>query len=168
MKTITRFLTLPAVILAAASLNAATVNVTAEDADKLRDIRLSHSSEEKSLPIVLDELREGLERSAKRYLAEGQTLDIHFTEIDLAGEFEPWRSGPEYDVRMVKDIYIPRLEFTYKITAADGSVVAEGEESLQDTAFMMRASSSLERKVTHYETPMLNDWLRKHRKTGKG
>jgi hypothetical protein len=168
MKKLTRLLALPAVILAAASLNAATVTVTAEDADKLADIRLSGSSEEKSLPIVLDGLRESLTRSAKRYLAEDQSLDIHFTEIDLAGEFEPWRTGPEYDVRWVKDIYIPRLEFTYKITGASGAVVAEGEESLRDTAFMMRATSALERRVTYYENQMLHDWLRKFRKSEKG
>jgi hypothetical protein len=167
MKPITRLLTLPAVILAAASLNAATVNVTAEDAEKLADIRLSHSSEEKSLAVVLDELREGLNRSAKRYLAEGATLDIHFTDIDLAGEFEPWRTGPQYDVRWVKEIYIPRLEFTYKLTGADGSVVAEGKESLRDTAFMMRANTALDRKVTHYESQMLSDWMRKFRKGEK-
>lgn len=168
MKPITRLLTLPAFILAAASLNAATVNVTAEDAEKLTDIRLSHSSEDRSLPVVLDELRDGLTRSAKRYLGEGATLDIHFTDIDLAGEFEPWRSGAQYDVRWVKEIYLPRLEFTYKITGADGKVVAEGEETLRDTAFMMRANTSLDRKITHYETQMLNDWLRKFRKSEKG
>lgn len=168
MKPITRLLTLPAFILAAAGLSAATVNVTAEDAEKLADIRLSGASEEKSLPVVLDELREGLERSAKRFLAEDATLDIHFTEIDLAGEFEPWRTGPQHDVRWVRDIYIPRLEFTYKITGADGSVVAEGEETLRDMAFMMRANTALDRKVTHYETQMLNDWMRKFRTKAKG
>lgn len=168
MKPIIRLLLLLAAITVAASLNAATaavtVNVTSEKAEKLSDVRLSQTSEEKSLLIVLDDFREGLQRSAKRFLAEGQTLDIHFTDINLAGEFEPWRMGPQYDVRWVKDIYVPRLEFTYKITGADGAVVAEGEEVLMDTAFMMRATATFDRsRPTFYEMPMLNDWLRQFR-----
>lgn len=168
MKPLIRLMALPAVIFAVASLNAVTVNVTAEDAEKHRDIRLTHATEEKSLDIVLDELRQGLERSAKRYLAEGQTLDIHFTNIDLAGEFEPWRTGPAYDIRWVKDIYIPRLDFTFNLTDADGTVVAEGEESLRDMAFMLRASTNFLRGVTYYENHMLNDWMRQFRKSNKG
>lgn len=168
MKPLTRLLTLPVFILAAASLNAATVNVTAEDAEKHRDIRLTQTTEEKSLEIVLDQLRDGLKRSAKRYLADGQTLDIHFTDIDLAGEFEPWRTGSQYDIRWVREIYIPRLEFTFKLTDADGTVVAEGEESLRDMAFMMRTNTNFSRGSTYYEDRMLNDWLRQFRKSDKG
>lgn len=168
MKPIIRLLILPVAISVAASLNAATVNVTSEAADELTDIRLSSTSEEKSLLIVLDQLKDSLTRSAKRYLAEDQTLDIHFTDINLAGEFEPWRTGAQYDIRWVREIYIPRLEFTFKITGADGAVVAEGSENLSDTAFMMRASATLDRsKATFYEGPMLNDWMRQFRKKEK-
>jgi hypothetical protein len=167
MKTLTRLLTLPVLILAAAGLSAATVNVTAEDAEKHRDIRISNMSEEASLEVVLDQIRDGLSRSAKRYLAKGQTLDIHFTDIDLAGEFEPWRAGPQYDIRWVKDIYIPRLDFTFKLTNADGTVVAEGEEKLRDMAFMMRANNIRIQNSAYYEVQMLNDWMRKFRKSDK-
>ena len=39
---------------------------------------------------------------------EGDKLTITFTDIDLAGDFEPWR-GPQWDeVRIVKAIYPPR------------------------------------------------------------
>jgi hypothetical protein len=168
MKSILRLLVLPAAIAVATTLNAATIKLTSVEAKELSDIRLSHASEEASLEAVLNELTEDLTRVAKRYLAEDQTLEIHFTNIDLAGEFEPWRSGSQQDVRIVKSIYIPRLEFTYKLTGADGAVVAEGKERLSDMSFQDRLSTTSERSdPTYYEREMLEDWMRKFRNKEK-
>jgi hypothetical protein len=168
MKTIIRFLSLPAAIAVATALNAATVNLSSVEAEELSDIRLSNMSEEASLDAVLGGLRKDLNRVAKRYLAEDQTLEIHFTNIDLAGEFEPWRSGSQQDVRIVKSIYIPRLEFTYTLTGADGAVVAEGKERLSDMSFQDRLSTTGERsEPTYYEREMLEDWMRKLRNKQK-
>lgn len=165
MKTAFRLLMLSAMFPIAATLNAAKVNVTSVDADKLTDINVSGASAKASLAVVLDDFREHLNRTAKRYLADDQTLDIHFTDIDLAGEMEPWRNPPLNDVRWVKDIYLPRLKFDYKITNADGSVAAEGSENLSDMAFQMTSGPSIDRSITKYESRMLADWLRQFRVT---
>ncbi|HUG10770.1 MAG TPA: DUF3016 domain-containing protein [Opitutaceae bacterium] len=168
MKSIIRLLALPVAIAVATTLNAATIKLSSVEAEKLSDIRLSHAGEEASLKAVLSELGKDLNRVAKRYLAEDQTLEIHFTNIDLAGEFEPWRSGNQQDVRIVKSIYIPRLEFTYTLTGADGTIVAEGSERLSDMSFQDRLSTSSERsKSTFYEREMLEDWMRTLRKQVK-
>jgi len=163
MKTMIRLLTLAAVLPAAVVLNAAKINVSSEPADKMTDVRIAHTSDKESLSIVLDQIRKGLQRDANRFLAADQTLDIHFNDIDLAGDFEPWHRVPWDEIRWVRDFYIPRLKFDYKITNADGSVLAEGKENLVDPAFQMTGSMTLDRNETHYERQMLTDWLRQFR-----
>ena len=45
----------------------------------------------------------------------GLALEIQVTNIDLAGEFEPWR-GPQFDrIRIMRDIYAPRFELTFRL-----------------------------------------------------
>jgi len=162
MKILIRLFAVSAALTLVANLHAATVTVTSNDADTLSDVRLGSTSEETSLEIVLDEFREHLNRIAKRYLTEGQTLEINFTDIDLAGEFEPWRSMQYQDVRWVKDIYIPRLKFDYKLTGADGEVIAEGSENLTDMSFLWHVRS-LDQSSVRYEKEILTTWMRRFR-----
>jgi hypothetical protein len=167
MKTLIRLLMLPALIPVAATLNAATVKVTvtSEPADKMTDVRIANSNEEDSLKVILDQFKESLQRDAKRFLAADQTLDVHFTDIDLAGEFEPWHGLQANDIRWVRDIYIPRLKFDYKITNADGTIAAEGKANLTDPAFQMRTNIDKIDRTTAYERLMLTDWMRTFRQT---
>ena len=167
MRPIIRLLLLPAVITVTASLNAATVKVTSEPADKLTDVRLAHSDEEDSLKVVLDQLTQGIQRDANRFLADDQSLAIHFTDIDLAGQFEPWHGIPMDDIRWIREIYIPRLKFDYKITNADGSIVTEGKADLTDPAFQMRTTMNEINQTTVYERRMITDWMRQFRNKDK-
>ncbi len=165
MKTTTLLFTLLAALVFAAALNAATVVVTANDPAKFSDVRLSSTNEEDSLEIILDEFRAHLTTLAKRYLTEGQTLEINFTDINLAGEFEHWHSMLYHDIRWVRDIYVPRLEFDFKLTGADGSVISEGSENLTDLAFLWNVRS-IDRSITHYEKQILSTWMRGLRNKG--
>ncbi|MSU45818.1 MAG: DUF3016 domain-containing protein [Lacunisphaera sp.] len=62
---------------------------------------------------VLAQLKEHILLIAPRYLAQGQQLEISVTNVDLAGEFEPWR-GMDFDrIRMVREIYPPRMELNF-------------------------------------------------------
>src|SRR5690348_8532907 len=56
----------------------------------------------------LEQLKDYLVDRANVYIPEGQKLEVTITDVDLAGEVEPWR-GPRFqDTRIVKDIYSPR------------------------------------------------------------
>ena len=167
MKPIIRLLLFPAVIAVTASLNAATVKVTSEPAEKLTDIRLSHSDEEDSLKVVLRQLTEGIQRDANRFLADDQSLAIHFTDIDLAGAFEPWHGFDMNDIRWIREVYLPRLKFDYKITNADGSIAGEGKADLVDSAFQMRTNINQIDQTTVYERRMITDWMRQFQNKDK-
>lgn len=108
---------------------------------------------------VLGELRTHLVKEANRLLAQGQVLTIKVLDIDLAGEFEPWRVPQWTDVRVVKDLYMPRIKLAFKLVGADGRVIKEGERDLRDLAFMMKLSINRD-DPRRYEKELLDDWLR--------
>jgi len=107
----------------------------------------------------LDDLANHLRYRAERILPQDQHLKVTFTNVQLAGSYEPWR-GPRWDdVRIVKDIYSPRIDLTFTLTDASGSVVKEGERKLRDPAFMQRGILN-QNDPLRYEKRMLDDWLR--------
>lgn len=162
MKTLIRSILPICAVALAASTNAATVVVTATEPDRFTDARLAHMTEDASIEVLLKEFKKHLEQLSERYLADDQTVEINFTDIDLAGAFEPWRSGQFHDVRWVREIYIPRLAFEYKFIAPDGTVQAEGTEKLTDPSFQWTLSR-FDDSPMRYEKEMLSRWIRQFR-----
>jgi|EndMetStandDraft_4_1072995.scaffolds.fasta_scaffold790040_1 hypothetical protein len=136
------------------------VDVTFVDRDKFTDARDGYMGTDRGRDDVLERLKDHLTEKGAKVLQAGQKLAISITEVDLAGEFEPWRGSQWSDVRIVKEIYPPRINLTYKLTAADGSVVKEGKRELRDTAFMMKITGGFRDDSLRYEKEMLDDWLR--------
>lgn len=147
---------------------ASRTTVNFEHPEKYADVRETFSDNDNSegaehyLPLI----REHLQKEADRRLADGQQLTITFTDIDLAGDFEPWRGVRANDIRIIKDIYVPRMEFSYKLTDASGQVVKEGKKKLTDLAYQMRMSG-FPSDTLRYEKEMLNDWLKQELPTRK-
>jgi hypothetical protein len=108
----------------------------------------------------LDQIRDHLLEQAKYYVPENHTLHVTFTDIDMAGDFEPWR-GPRFDdIRIVKDIYPPRIALTFRLTDAEGKVVKEGKRELRDLGFLMKITMGFRDDTVRHEKALLDDWLR--------
>lgn len=173
MKTITRLTVVLFGLVAPLALNAAPATkaparteVIFEQPDKFTDVKDGDFGTEKGRDAILDQLREFMVERAEKILPVGQKLVVTFTDIDLAGEYEPWR-GPQFsDVRIVKSIYPPRFNFSYKLTDAAGKVVKEGKEQLRDLAFDMRLTMDRQDPL-RYEKDILKDWLRDVTRTPK-
>lgn len=105
----------------------------------------------------LDELGKHLTRKATPLLTPGQRLDVQITEVDMAGRFEPWRSRLA-DVRIVRDVYPPRIDLNFKLAAADGSIIREGKRQLRNPAFLMGLQFYPDDPL-RYEKKLLDDWL---------
>jgi len=151
----------PAAMLATETVNPAPVSVvvTFDHPENFADVKDGFLPTEKGRDGILAQIRVFLESQAKSYLRSGQKLEVKFTDIDLAGEFEP-QLGPRFhDVRIVKDIYRPRLQFEFKLTGADGKVITEGKRDLMDLAFMMRSAFPPSDNL-RFEKDILSDWLR--------
>ncbi len=108
----------------------------------------------------LDSLRDHLLQQAKYFVPAGHRLSVTFTDIDMAGDFEPWR-GPWFsDVRIVKDLYPPRLELSFKLTDAAGNIVKQGKRERRDLAFLMKITMAFRDDPMRHEKGLVDDWLR--------
>jgi hypothetical protein len=108
----------------------------------------------------LDQIRDYVIDQSKYYVPDGWHLSVTFTDIDMAGDFEPWR-GPQFDdIRIVKDIYPPRINLTFQLVDPEGHVVKEGKRELKDLAFMMKINMSFRDDPVRHEKALLDDWFR--------
>jgi hypothetical protein len=106
-------------------------------------------------------LAEYLMQRADSLLPPGQQLQVTIDDVKLAGSFEPWRVRPNLeDARILKDIYPPRMDLHYKLLAADGSTIREGNGKLRDMAYLQRAMTASTDPL-RYDKRMIGDWLRR-------
>lgn len=159
--TLSRYL--PAVVLFCSSAWAADaasrVEVAFDHPEKFKDVRESSMQSDKDRDHLLGQIQSYVEEQAQRLVAPDQKLTITFTEIDMAGDFEPWR-GPQWsDIRVVKDIYPPRIDLSYKLTDGSGAVLREGTAQLRDLMFTSRMTMDRNDPL-RIEKDLLRDWLR--------
>lgn len=135
------------------------VSVTWTDPAQFTELRFSGNRWEAQRGTWVTDLARYLQTEAAKKLAPGQTMQITITDISRAGHYEPTTNIRMNDIRIVKDIYPPRMTLNFKILGPDGAMVAEGERKLVDHAFLMNASLS-NNDLLRYEKRMIDDWLR--------
>jgi len=129
--------------------------------DKYTDIKDAFTSTEKGEKGNLDILGNYIVELANHLIPDGYKLTMVFTDVDLAGDFEPWRGPQADDIRIIKDIYPPDYKFTWKVTGPAGQVVKQGNEDYRDIDFQMHFSID-------YTTPLKDDkaefqnWMDEH------
>lgn len=148
-----------AAIAATPDKASAPVQVTFNAPEKFTDVREDYMGSDRGRDALLDQLKEHLVTQGSKYLAQGQRLEIAVTDVDLAGDFEPWRGMNFQDVRMVKDIYPPRVTLDFKLLDAEGKVVSEGKRQLSDLGYLMTVALSTSDPL-RYDKEMLSNWLR--------
>lgn len=136
------------------------VQVDWTDPAQFSDLRYSRNRWEAQRGNWVNQLAEYFQDATARQLPEGERLQLTITDIKRAGEYEPWRGARSQDIRIVRDIYPPRLSFRYTRTAADGTVIDQGEEKLVDMGFMMGPTPMNSSDPLRYEKRMIDDWVR--------
>ena len=127
--------------------------------EKYSDVRDAYTSSTMGEKAVLDQIRDFILLRSEKYVPAGQKLTVTFTDIDLAGDFEPWRGPQGMDIRIVKDVYPPRMDLEFKVTGADGTVLLEGKRQLRDLTFMGKITNN-PRDALRYEKNLLEDWFK--------
>lgn len=138
-----------------------TVKVSWSDPAQFSDIRYSGNRWEAARGDWVEDLAGYFQKIASKRLPEGQRMQVTITDIKRAGNYEPWHGPRMDDVRIVKDIYPPRMSFTWVRTDAQGEVIGQGEEKLMDTAFLMNNAAFNDNDPLRYEKRMIDDWLRR-------
>lgn len=127
--------------------------------EKFTDVKDGSFGTEKGRDGILRELRDYIVERAEKALPPGQKLSVTFLDVDLAGDYEPWRGPRLDDVRIVKDIYPPRFKLAFRVLNEAGDTVKEGERKLSDLSFMSRLTINRQDHL-RYEKEILNDWIR--------
>lgn len=141
------------------------VSVAWTDPAQFSEIKYSGNRWESECGTWVTQLATYLRDQAGQRLAPGQTLDITISDIARAGRYEPTVRPGMNDIRIVKDLYPPRMTLSFTLKGADGQVVAEGERKLVDHAFLMGTQINNTDNL-RYEKQLIDDWLRKEFRSG--
>ena len=101
-----------------------------------------------------------LAESAGNQLAVGERLDVRFTDIRRAGDYEPWRGAQMDHVRIMRDIHWPRMTLEFSHFDATGNLLAQGERSLADPSYLSSSARARSHDPLRYEKAMIDRWLR--------
>ncbi|SHH82052.1 DUF3016 domain-containing protein [Pollutimonas bauzanensis] len=148
----------PATQAPAQSTAGAPVTVQFVNPSGLAEVRNNPQQGDSYNKAWMDALSRHLEQRAPRYLAPDTHLLVQFTEIKLAGDYEPWRRAALDNVRIVRDIYPPRIDLNYQLTGSKGQTLKQGSSKLRDPAFLMQVRGYPSDPL-RYEKSMLDDWL---------
>lgn len=132
------------------------VDVVFFEPKKFTDVR-DHALGNYEGTSYLDQLRDYLVARARSFVPEGGTLEVTFTDVDMAGDFEPWRGFRWSEIRVVKEIYPARLQLAFRLTDATGEVVKQGKRDLRGLSLM---SAGFADDSLRHEKALLDDWLR--------
>jgi hypothetical protein len=144
---------------ASASAAAPVVEITFDHPEQFTDVKDADAPTERGRDEILGRIRAYLISQARIWLPAGDRLALTFTDIDLAGDFEPWHGSAWDEVRVVKAIYPPGFKFSYTVTDASGRTLRSGTEDIRDLAFQQRITIDSSDPL-HYEKDVLSDWMR--------
>lgn len=136
------------------------VTVTWSDPADFSDRRENPGFRRDRPELWLGQLAQHLQRRADRALPAGERLSVTFTDIKRAGTYEPWRGPLWDDVRIVKDLYPPRIDLHFTLTDANGAELAGGDRTLRDPAFLSR-DVPVHDDPLRFEKRLLDDWVRR-------
>ena len=149
----------------ATSLPAAEVKLEWEDPKTFSDMEEDGFYSEKLFTRFSEKFEDFVKEEASEYLPEDALLSITVKDVELAGEYEFWRGSGFEDVRIMKDIYPPRLKFSYTVKDADGQLVKEGMAQITDMTYLWNVADPVRRsKAFYYELQLMEDWLRQELK----
>jgi hypothetical protein len=149
--------------LAAAAATPAepSVSVTFVNPEQFTENRMYGRQDRFNRIDYLAQLKAYLIKQGQAVLRPGQSLHVDITDIRLAGAYEPWR-GPQWSyVRIMRDIYSPRIDLNFRLVDHDGNVLREGKRVLRGLNYL---HSGVGRPAAtgaslYYDKALLRRWL---------
>jgi hypothetical protein len=148
-------------IAAAAAPSGSSVTVTYVNPEKFTESRMYGRQDRFNRVDYLAQLKAYLVKQGQAILKPGQSLHVDITDIQLAGSYEPWR-GPQWSyVRIMRDVYPPRIDLNFKLVGQDGNVLREGKRVLRNIDYLHSGVSlpGAEGAPLYYDKMLLRRWL---------
>jgi hypothetical protein len=139
------------------------VSVTYVNPEQFTENRLYGRQDRFNRIDYLAELKAYLIKQGQAILEPGQSLHVDITDIRLAGAYEPWRGAQWSYVRIMRDVYPPRIELNFRLVDRDGRVLREGKRVLHDLDYLNSGVSvpSARGASLYYDKALLRRWLRR-------
>jgi len=137
------------------------VQVSWTDPAQFSEIRQSTNRFEAQRGNWVEQLATYVQTSAGKQLQPGQRLEVTLTDIKRAGDYEPWH-GPRADgIRIMRDIYPPRITLQYTLKDATGRIVDEGEAKLSDSGYLHNIGLRSDSDPLRFEKRLIDDWVKR-------
>ncbi|MFY8327177.1 DUF3016 domain-containing protein [Pseudoalteromonas sp. ZZD1] len=145
------------IILVPAFAHAGEATVKWHDFNDYRDVRPSNDTKGSYHKRIASNFEKHFNKLAEK-LPQGYKFNVEVIELDLAGDV---RFGGMNELRIIKPIYFPRIEFNYSVTDKDGQTISENEQvSLKDMGFMDRIKMGRDEEF-YYDKRLITDWFDK-------
>ncbi|AZN35320.1 DUF3016 domain-containing protein [Iodobacter ciconiae] len=154
MKTI--LLSLALLGLLSSPVWAGEAKITWQSPERYSDIRAAHERQDRFQERLFKHF-DNVFASLAALLPDNALLEITITDFDLAGEINPQASHNFNEIRIIKEIYNPKITFNY-IFSHEGRIVSN-TENLRDMNYMSGISRSSHRKEFEFEEKMLKAWF---------
>ena len=138
------------------------LSVTFEDIEDFTDFSLHEPESADDARIIFErEMQAYWERRLSDLLPEGSSMELHFTDIDMAGDRNMIRDQTGRQIRLYDDRFLPRLFFTFTIKDSEGAVVRSGETLAMDKRYQLGGSGRIahEEFAFAFELEALRKWL---------
>lgn len=135
------------------------VQVEWQDPAGFSEIRYSRNRYEARRGDWVRQLAEHLREQAVETLRPGERLEVLITDIERAGQYEPFGATMR-DVRVVRDVYPPRMDLSFVLRGADGEILEQGTRNLRDLGFLSSIPRSPYDPLS-FEKRMIDDWVRR-------
>jgi hypothetical protein len=136
--------------------SAATSEIKWTNPDDYRDIYSGEEHRKHFRERTFKTLEKHFSSLAKQ-LPQGQMLKIEITDVDLAGDVQ---HGGTRQIRLVKEIYFPKMKFSYQVVDAANNELSAGQADLKDMTFMTGINLRYRNDSLGYEKKMLDNWFK--------
>jgi hypothetical protein len=137
------------------------VSVKWDDPAKFTELRQSSNRFEAERGDWVQQLARYVQTSAAKPLQAGQTLDVTLVDIKRAGDYEPWHGPRGSDIRIMRDIYPPRITLQYTLKDASGRIIDEGDARLSDSGYLHNIGLKSDTDPLRYEKRLIDDWVKR-------
>jgi hypothetical protein len=137
------------------------VSVKWDDPAKFTELRQSSNRFEAERGDWVQQLARYVQTSAAKPLQPGQTLDVTLVDIKRAGDYEPWHGPRGSDIRIMRDIYPPRITLQYTLKDASGRIIDEGDARLSDSGYLHNIGLKSDTDPLRYEKRLIDDWVKR-------
>jgi len=137
------------------------VSVQWNDPAKFTEIRQSTNRFEAERGDWVQQLARYVQTSAAKPLQAGQTLEVTLVDVKRAGDYEPWHGPRGRDIRIMRDIYPPRITLQYTLKDASGRIIDEGDARLSDSGYLHNIGLKSDTDPLRYEKRLIDDWVKR-------